>query len=75
MNMILLKMKVGDQDMMGKFVKLVQYWLMGTFQELPYAPIKDAKKDFFDTGYTFQNSVALSGGGENSTYSLFSSIN
>ncbi|WP_191858806.1 SusC/RagA family TonB-linked outer membrane protein [Hanstruepera ponticola] len=40
----------------------------GTYQVLPYAPIKNNKKDFFDTGITLQNAISLSGGGENSSY-------
>ena len=40
----------------------------GSFQVLPYAPIKDNKKDFFETGVALQNGISLSGGDENSTY-------
>ena len=42
--------------------------LDGTFQLLPYAPIKDNKKDFFETGITTQNALSVSGGDEKSTY-------
>ena len=40
----------------------------GSFQAVPYAPVKDNLRDFFETGTTFQNTVYFSGGGENSTY-------
>ena len=40
----------------------------GTYQVLPYAPVKDNKKNFFVTGLTQQNAVSLSGGDEKSTY-------
>lgn len=40
----------------------------GTFQLLPYAPVKDNKKNFFVTGLTQQNAIAMSGGDDNSTY-------
>ncbi|WP_223033657.1 SusC/RagA family TonB-linked outer membrane protein [Hanstruepera marina] len=40
----------------------------GTYQVLPYAPIKDNKKDFFVTGVTLQNDISLSGAGDNSSY-------
>ena len=35
-----------------------------------YSPQPDNYKDFFQTGYTLTNSVALDGGNENSTYRL-----
>ncbi|RAJ19991.1 TonB-linked SusC/RagA family outer membrane protein [Gelidibacter algens] len=40
----------------------------GTYQVLPYAPVKDNKKNFFVTGLTQQNAISLSGGDANSTY-------
>ncbi len=42
----------------------------GSFQEVPYAPIKDNLKDFFETGNTFSNTIYASGGDENSTFYL-----
>ncbi len=36
----------------------------GTFQTLPYAPVKDNALDFFETGFTTQNTLYLSGGNE-----------
>ncbi|UKM65132.1 SusC/RagA family TonB-linked outer membrane protein [Flavobacteriaceae bacterium GSB9] len=40
----------------------------GTFQMLPYAPVRKGRESFFDTGITTQNGISLSGGDENSTY-------
>lgn len=40
----------------------------GTFQAVPYAAVKDNLKDFFETGYTFQNTLYLSGGTQNSSF-------
>jgi TonB-linked SusC/RagA family outer membrane protein len=40
----------------------------GTFQAVPYAPVKDNLKEFFQTGTTFQNTVSFSGGDETSTF-------
>ncbi len=40
----------------------------GTFQAVPYAPVKDNLKDFYNTGTTFQNTVSFSGGDETSTF-------
>ncbi|MDN4165936.1 SusC/RagA family TonB-linked outer membrane protein [Cytophagales bacterium LB-30] len=39
-------------------------------QYIPYAPIKDNLRDFFNTGSTLQNNVYLSGGDETSTFFL-----
>lgn len=33
----------------------------GTFQEVPYAPVENNLRDFYDTGVTFQNTVYFSG--------------
>ncbi|HMC00257.1 MAG TPA: SusC/RagA family TonB-linked outer membrane protein [Flavobacteriaceae bacterium] len=40
----------------------------GTFQMLPYAPIKNGRKDFFETGITTQNGISLSSGDDTSSY-------
>lgn len=40
----------------------------GTFQSVPYAPIKDNRKDFFQTGVTLSNGFNISGGSEKATY-------
>ncbi|WP_298339359.1 SusC/RagA family TonB-linked outer membrane protein [uncultured Algibacter sp.] len=40
----------------------------GTFQVLPYAPVKEGRQSFFETGITTQNGISLSGGNENATY-------
>jgi TonB-linked SusC/RagA family outer membrane protein len=42
----------------------------GSYQMVPYAPIKDQKKNFFQTGVTMQNDVSYSGGDENSNFYL-----
>jgi TonB-linked SusC/RagA family outer membrane protein len=42
----------------------------------PYVALKDNTKDFYETGSTYSNSVRVSGGGENSNFSLnFSDVN
>ncbi|TGD57081.1 SusC/RagA family TonB-linked outer membrane protein [Flavobacterium humi] len=42
----------------------------------PYVALKDNIKDFFELGHTYTNSVRLSGGGENSNFSLsFTDVN
>lgn len=47
-----------------------------TEQMLPYAPIKDNLKDFYETGTTFQNTAYVSGGDETSTfYMSFGNVN
>jgi TonB-linked SusC/RagA family outer membrane protein len=40
----------------------------GTFQELPYSPVEDNLKDFYNQGVTLQNTVYASGGGETSRF-------
>ena len=40
----------------------------GGFQAVPYSAVENNIEDFFATGYTFQNTLYLSGGGENSTF-------
>ena len=42
----------------------------GSYQMVPYAPIKDQKKNFFQTGVSMQNDVSYSGGDENSNFYL-----
>jgi TonB-linked SusC/RagA family outer membrane protein len=42
----------------------------GTYQEVPYAPVKDNLLDFFNTGNTFNNTVYLSGSNETSKFYL-----
>ncbi|OOG76223.1 SusC/RagA family TonB-linked outer membrane protein [Flavobacterium sp. A45] len=42
----------------------------------PYVVLEDNLKDFYDRGTTFSNSVRISGGGENSNFSLsYSDVN
>lgn len=40
----------------------------GSFQELPYAPVEDNRKDFFQTGVSFINGFNLSGGDDKSSF-------
>ncbi|MFK5879034.1 MAG: SusC/RagA family TonB-linked outer membrane protein [Flavobacteriaceae bacterium] len=40
----------------------------GTFQTVPYAPVKNNLKDFYNTGSTFQNTIYASGGDETSQF-------
>jgi TonB-linked SusC/RagA family outer membrane protein len=40
----------------------------GSFQELAYAPVKNNRRDFYDTGSTFQNTVYLSGSTDKSSF-------
>jgi TonB-linked SusC/RagA family outer membrane protein len=42
----------------------------GSYQMVPYTPIKNQKKNFFETGVTMQNDVSYSGGDENSSFYL-----
>ena len=44
----------------------------GSFQAVPYAPVKDNLRDFYQTGYTFQNTIYFTGGTE--TSSLYISV-
>ena len=37
-------------------------------QMVPYAPVKDNLKDFYETGVTKQHTVSVSGGGENGSF-------
>jgi len=42
----------------------------------PYVALKDNVKDFYEIGHTYTNSVRVSGGGENSNFSLnFTDVN
>jgi len=52
----------------GSIVKVGPVLPDGTQWELPYSPIKDQKKDFFDTGISQQNGLTFSGGDTKSTY-------
>ncbi|MDA3892369.1 MAG: SusC/RagA family TonB-linked outer membrane protein [Salinivirgaceae bacterium] len=40
----------------------------GTYQAVPYAPVKDNLKEVFNTGTTYQNTLYLSGGDETSSF-------
>lgn len=42
----------------------------GTFQEVPYAPVKNNLLDFFETGNTLNNTLYVSGGDQSSTFYL-----
>ncbi len=42
----------------------------GSFQAVPYAPVKDNLLDFYNTGTTLQNTLYFSGGGKNSSFYL-----
>jgi len=42
----------------------------GSYQEVPYAPVKDNLLDFFNTGNNFNNTVYLSGSNETSKFYL-----
>jgi len=54
----------------GNMVKVGPVLPDGTQWELPFAPIKNQKRDFFDTGITEQNGLSFSGGDDQSTYFL-----
>jgi TonB-linked SusC/RagA family outer membrane protein len=43
-------------------------WPDGSFQEVPYAPVKNNLLDFFQTGNNFNNTVYMSGSNANSKY-------
>ena len=45
-------------------------WPDGSYQGVPYAPVKDNLLDFFKTGNNFNNTLYLSGGNENSKFYL-----
>ena len=42
----------------------------GSYQMVPYAPVKNQKLNFFQTGVSMQNDVSYSGGDENSNFYL-----
>ncbi|TGV02048.1 SusC/RagA family TonB-linked outer membrane protein [Flavivirga rizhaonensis] len=42
--------------------------LDGTFQTGKYAPVKNGRENFFETGIGTQNSISISGGDDTSTY-------
>ncbi len=43
-------------------------WPDGSYQAVPYAPVKDNLLDFFETGNTISNTAYVSGGDNSSTY-------
>jgi TonB-linked SusC/RagA family outer membrane protein len=45
-------------------------WPDGTFQEVPYAPVKNNLLDFFNTGHNLNNTIYVSGGNETSKFYL-----
>jgi TonB-linked SusC/RagA family outer membrane protein len=45
-------------------------WPDGSFQAVPYAPVKDNLLDFFQTGNNFNNTFYLSGSGSDSKFYL-----
>lgn len=40
----------------------------GSVYMLPYSPVKNVRKDIWNTGYTLNNQVSFSGGNDNSTF-------
>lgn len=42
----------------------------GSYQMVPYTPIKNQKKNFFETGMSSQNDISYSGGDENGSFYL-----
>ncbi|GAB3835019.1 SusC/RagA family TonB-linked outer membrane protein [Hymenobacter jeollabukensis] len=54
----------------GKPVQLGPPAIDGSVQTIPYSAVRDNVKNFFNTGTTFQNSVALQGGNEKANYYL-----
>ncbi len=40
----------------------------GTYQAVPYSPVEDNLKDFYETGVSMQNTVYLSGGDKTGSY-------
>lgn len=54
----------------GEIVQIGPVFSDGSFQEVPYAPIKDNLLGFYDTGITMQNTLYFSGGGKNSSFYL-----
>ncbi|WP_316734693.1 SusC/RagA family TonB-linked outer membrane protein [Pedobacter aquatilis] len=54
----------------GSLVKVGPILPNGTQWTLPYSPIKNQKRDFFDTGLTNQENISFSGGDDKSTYFL-----
>ncbi|WP_316833240.1 SusC/RagA family TonB-linked outer membrane protein [Pedobacter aquatilis] len=54
----------------GSLVKVGPILPDGTQWTLPYSPIANQKRDFFDTGITNQENLSFSGGDSKSTYFL-----
>lgn len=52
----------------GQLVKVGPILPDGTQWTLPYSPIKNQKRDFFDTGITNQENISFAGGDDKSTY-------
>ena len=40
----------------------------GSYQSLPYAPVKDNLRDFYDTGLSIKNTISLSAGDKTSKF-------
>jgi TonB-linked SusC/RagA family outer membrane protein len=54
----------------GQMVILGGKLVDGTYQMVPYSPIKNQKRDFFDIGMTLQNDISISSADENSHFFL-----
>ncbi len=54
----------------GKLVPLGRPLSDGSVQMVPYSPIKNQKRNFFQTGVTTQNNLSYQGGDENSRFFL-----
>jgi len=54
----------------GQMVILGGKLVDGTYQMIPYSPIKNQKKDFFNVGVSLQNDISVSSGDENSHFYL-----
>jgi len=54
----------------GQMVILGGKLVDGSYQMIPYSPVKNQKKNFFNTGVSFQNDISISSGDENSHFYL-----
>ena len=54
----------------GQMVILGGKLVDGSYQMVPYSPIKNQKKDFFNIGVSLQNDISISSGDENSHFYL-----
>jgi TonB-linked SusC/RagA family outer membrane protein len=54
----------------GALVPAGRLLIDGTYQTIPYAAVKNQKKDFFDKGLTTTNNFSYSGGDDNSRFYL-----